>query len=81
MVISHKVLEDGTSYLSAVSQNMDPVSMTASVITITAACLSVLKSLDQLRMKLRYAAITISAIFSEAAVISTSLTKLLNLIT
>jgi hypothetical protein len=55
---------------------MDPFSITAGIVGITAACLSTAKSLNSLRSKCREGSATITAICSEATVISASLSHI-----
>lgn len=59
---------------------MDPLSLTASVLAITTACLKSANILNGLREKYKHAQITISALCAEATVISASLSQIQSLI-
>ncbi|OCK79667.1 hypothetical protein K432DRAFT_405366 [Lepidopterella palustris CBS 459.81] len=55
---------------------MDPISITASVVGVTAACLKAAKTLQGLRCKYLEASTTIAAICSESTLISASLSQI-----
>lgn len=59
---------------------MDPISITGTVLSITARCLTTAKALYDLRGKYKSAQTTISAICSECTVISASLTRIRSLV-
>ena len=63
-------------YISIAAKAMDPLSVTASVIVITDACLKVTKGLSDNRTKYRNANLTILAICSGSAVVSVSFSQL-----
>lgn len=55
---------------------MDPLSVTASVVSLTAICVQTAKALNDLRGKLQSADLTIAAICTEATIISASLSRI-----
>jgi hypothetical protein len=59
---------------------MDPLSITATVVTLTARCISTAKSLYNLHSQFKHAHLTISAIYSESTIISASLGHVQNLV-
>lgn len=59
---------------------MDPLSITGTVLSITARCLMTAKALNDLRDKYKGAQITIAALSSECAVIGASLSRIQSLI-
>lgn len=59
---------------------MDPLSITASVVGISEACLSVTKALSDFRDKYQKANLTITAICSETSVVSASLSQIQSLL-
>ena len=59
---------------------MDPLSLTASILAITTACLKSAHLLDGLREKYKHAQVTISALCAEVIVISASLSQIQSLV-
>lgn len=59
---------------------MDPLSITAAVLSITATSLKVARGLNYIREKYKHAQLTISAISTEATVVSASLSRVQGLI-
>lgn len=59
---------------------MDPLTITTTVLGITARCLSTAKTLYSLRGKYQNASITITAIYSETTVIGVSLGKIQSIV-
>lgn len=59
---------------------MDPISITAAVLSITATSLKVARGLNYIREKYKHAQLTISAISTEATVVSASLSRMQGLI-
>jgi hypothetical protein len=59
---------------------MDPISLTAGILSITTACLKSAHRLDGLREKYKHAQTTITALCAEAKVISASLSQIQSLI-
>jgi len=59
---------------------MDPVSITASIAGIVGVCLQVVVSLDKLRIKLRNAHVTITALSSQCCAIKVGLSEIQTLL-
>lgn len=59
---------------------MDPLTITGSVIGITARCLTTIRALDRIRAQFRHAEATITALCSETNIISASLAQIHNLV-
>lgn len=59
---------------------MDPLSITGTVLSITARCLTTAKALYDLREKYKDAQVIISAIYTESTVISASLSRIQSLV-
>ena len=59
---------------------MDPFSITASLLPVTAQCLSTVKALHDLQGKYKNAQLTISALCSETSIISASLFQIQSLV-
>lgn len=55
---------------------MDPLSITASVVGLTATCLRAMKAMNDLKGKFQNANLTITAICTETLIISTSLSQI-----
>ena len=58
---------------------MDPLSITASVVGLTATCVQTAKTLSDLKDKFQNASLTISAICTETTIISASLSQIQSL--
>jgi Fungal N-terminal domain of STAND proteins len=59
---------------------MDPLSVTASVVGLTATCVQTAKALSELKDKFQHAHMTIAAIITETTIISASLSRIQSLI-
>src|SRR5262245_29595123 len=59
---------------------MDPISITASVVGITASCVSAVQALNNLRTRYSNASSTVAALCTESSIISSSLCQIQTLL-